>query len=206
LRDREGSKALPDCRGGRNLGLLMRKVFAVGTPKGLQGEGSLFLLFVLPGFTFVRSPPLVLESSIINRLLHMLMQQQSDKEINCVFDHFFNGLLTPGQWSFAKQYNVCAYLKLNSQIVLNNTDNVLAAGSIIINQMVGILALSFHEPFDVPANIHFAEEFESLRGDISWTVRFGTLAHRLGLHQPPQRVQRPEVDSQFRMPIRSGSC
>ncbi|MGA2799690.1 MAG: autotransporter-associated beta strand repeat-containing protein [Thermoguttaceae bacterium] len=42
--------------------------------------------------------------------------------------------LTPGQWSFAKQYNMSAYLSINGQIVLNNTDNVPAAGSVSINR------------------------------------------------------------------------
>jgi autotransporter-associated beta strand protein len=42
--------------------------------------------------------------------------------------------LTSGQWSFAKQYNMYAYLKINDQIILNNTNNVPSSGSISINQ------------------------------------------------------------------------
>ena len=42
--------------------------------------------------------------------------------------------LTPGQWAFAKQYNLCAYLKINGQVVLNNTDDTPSSGSITISQ------------------------------------------------------------------------
>ncbi len=41
--------------------------------------------------------------------------------------------LTSGQWSFAKQYNMYSYLKINDQIILNNTENVPSSGSITIN-------------------------------------------------------------------------
>jgi autotransporter-associated beta strand protein len=41
--------------------------------------------------------------------------------------------LTSGQWSFAKQYNMCACLTINDQVLINNTDNVPSSGSITIN-------------------------------------------------------------------------
>ena len=43
----EGSEALPDCRRARNLGLIICKVFAIATPRGLQAAGGscFFCLF-----------------------------------------------------------------------------------------------------------------------------------------------------------------
>ena len=40
--------------------------------------------------------------------------------------------LTAGQWSFAKQYNMYAFIKINDQIILNNTDATPSSGSITI--------------------------------------------------------------------------
>jgi fibronectin-binding autotransporter adhesin len=42
--------------------------------------------------------------------------------------------LTTGQWSFVKQYNMYAYLNINGQTILNNTDNMPSTGSIAINR------------------------------------------------------------------------
>lgn len=70
--------------------------------------------------------------------------------------------LTSGQWSFAKQYNMCAYLRINDQLIINNTDNVPSSGSITI----------YHDGW-YPIDLRVANATSLIDQTLSWPFGIG---------------------------------